>query len=656
MSAFPALASPFKIGSVTLKNRFCMAPMGGLTHYLPDGSFKPEAIEYYIARAKGGFALIFTGAMGTDAKVDPYDALGTIVGKNPGAFKTAAMEMNGRAESYGCHMFGQISMGLGRNYAGLYSVSKNPVWGTTDVMSPELTKEQIKQKVEQMVEAAKIVQESGFSGCEVHAIHWGYLLDQFAMSLTNHREDEYGGSLENRMRVCKEIVEGIKQTCGDKFPVSIRFGLKTFIKNWNEASLDGSEEAGRTIEEGVKIAKLLEGYGYDALSTDVGTYDSFYYACPPMYMPKGFFNSFAAQAKEAVSIPILAAGRMNDWELDEKGIEEGMFDAIVLARPALADPDLPNKILSGHPEEVRPCLACNQGCLLHLFTGEQPSCAVNPTAQREVRWALKPAVDKKKVVIVGGGAAGMEAARVLGLRGHEVDLYEKSGELGGMLIPSGNHDFKQEVHLLNDWYRLQLDKLPVNVHLNTEVTPEEINNMDADVVILAVGSSPVRFDLPGMDDPMVKDALEVLANPDEVGDSVIVLGGGLTGCELALDFAQHGKDVTIVEALLDILSSGGPQPVPNVQMLRDLLAKHEVKILTDARLAKVEDGKAVVKTADGEKDIAADTLVVAVGFRPVKSMRDEIAEGPVIFEIGDAQEVATILHAIWQGYEVGNNI
>lgn len=656
MTSFPALASPFKIGSVTLKNRFCMAPMGGTVIYEPDGSYTHEAIEYYVTRAKGGFALLFTGAMGTDASVEPYEALGTTITKNPAAFKVRAAELNDRVRAYGAHMFGQISMGLGRNYPGLYSPSANPVWGQTEMLSPELTKDQIKSKVADMVKAASIVKDSGFSGCEIHAIHWGYLLDQFAMSLTNRREDEYGGSLENRMRVCREIVEGIKQTCGDSFPVSIRFGLKTFIKKWNEATLDGSEEAGRTIEEGVRIAKMLEEYGYDALSTDVGTYDSFYYACPPMYMPKGFFNEFAAQASAAVSIPVLAAGRMNDWELDEEGVEKGMFAAVVLARPALADPDLPNKILSGHPEEVRPCLACNMGCLLHLFTGEQPSCAVNPTAQREVRWALKPLKDKKHVVVVGGGVAGMEAARTLASRGHEVDLYEKGGELGGMLIPSSRHAFKKDVELLNDWYKLQLDKLPVNVHLNTELSPEDIDKLDADAVILAVGSSPVHFDLPGIDNPMVKGCLDVLEDPSVVGDRVVVLGGGLTGCELALDYAQDGKDVTIVEALPDILSTGGPQPAPNEQMLRDLLTSHGVKIMSGSKLEKVEDGAVTVAAPNGETTIEADTLVLAAGFRPNESMRTKIGEGPIIYEIGDAEHVATILHAIWQGYEIANNL
>ena len=656
MTTFPALASPFKIGNVTLKNRFCMAPMGGTTHYDPDGAFKPEAIEYLIARAKGGFALIFTGAMGTDDEVDPYDALGTIVGRNPAAFKVAAAELTQRAAAYDCHMFGQISMGLGRNYPGLYSSSENPVYGNGDIKSPALSTDQVKKKIEKMVGAAQIIKDSGFSGVEIHAIHWGYLLDQFAMSLTNHREDEYGGSLENRLRVCKEILEGIRQTCGDTFPVSIRFGLKTFIRDWNTATLDGSEEAGRTIEEGIRIAKLLEEYGYDALSTDVGTYDSFYYACPPMYMPKGFFNTFAEQAKKAVSIPILAAGRMNDWALDEEGIEKGMFDAVVLARPALADPDLPNKIISGHPEEVRPCLACNMGCLLHLFTGEQPSCAVNPTAQREVRFALKPVTQKKKVVVVGGGVAGMEAARTLATRGHEVELYEKNGELGGMLIPSSKHPFKKEVELLNDWYKLQLEKLPVKVHLNTEVDPEKIDELHADAVILAVGAVPVHFDLPGIDNPMVKGALDVLEDPSLAGETVIVLGGGLTGSELALDYAQQGKNVTIVEALPDILSSGGPNPIPNEQMLRDLLGHHNVKIMGSTKLKSVEDGKVTVEGPDGEETLEADTLVLAAGFRPAESMREKISAGPVIYEIGDADHVATILHAIWQGYELGNNL
>ncbi len=271
----------------------------------------------------------------------------------------------------------------------------------------------------------------------------------------------------------------------------MRLGLKTFVKGFEQASLTGEEEIGRTLEEGVEIAKLLESYGYDCLNVDTGIYDSFYYACPPMYMPKGYLVELAAKAKEAVNIPILAGGRMNEADIAENAIQDGKIDAVVLGRAALADPEYPNKVLTGHTEKIRPCIACNQGCITRLQQGKQPTCAVNPVAMREVRYALRPCVQPKKVVVVGGGVAGMEAARTAAMRGHKVFLYEKNGSLGGNLIPGGSHSFKKEVRELNAWYQNELKALPVEIHTGETVTSEQLRNMDADVIILATGSVPV---------------------------------------------------------------------------------------------------------------------------------------------------------------------
>ncbi|MCI8616646.1 MAG: FAD-dependent oxidoreductase, partial [Lachnospiraceae bacterium] len=384
-----------------------------------------------------------------------------------------------------------ITMGLGRNYPNLPAPSSVHVFRHPGEVSPELSRDQIKSKIESIVKASKIAKDSGFSGVEVHSIHWGYLLDQFALSMMNHRTDEYGGRLENRLRAAKEILEGIKQECGSDFPVSMRLGLKTFVKGFEQASLTGEEEIGRTLEEGIEIAKLLESYGYDCLNVDTGIYDSFYYACPPMYMPKGYLVELAAKAKEAVNIPILAGGRMNEADIAENAIRHGKIDAVVLGRAALADPEYPNKVLTGHTEKIRPCIACNQGCITRLQQGKQPTCAVNPAAMREVRYALRPCVQPKKVVVVGGGVAGMEAARTAAMRGHKVSLYEKNESLGGNLIPVGSHSFKKEVRELNAWYQNELKALPVEIHTGEVVTAGQLRNLDADVIILAAGSVPI---------------------------------------------------------------------------------------------------------------------------------------------------------------------
>ena len=657
MQNYEYLGKPLQIGGLTIRNRFCMAPIGGGQHHLPGGGLKDGTIQYLIERAKGGFGLIFTGAIAADGTVDPYTGVGPTILQNPDAFKMTATELNERAGAYGTKIFAQITMGLGRNYPNLPAPSSVHVFRRPGEVSPELTRDQIQSKIESVVKASKIAKDSGFSGVEVHSIHWGYLLDQFALSMMNHRTDEYGGSLENRLRAAKEILEGIKQECGSDFPVSMRLGLKTFVKGFEQASLTGEEEIGRTLEEGIEIAKLLESYGYDCLNVDTGIYDSFYYACPPMYMPKGYLVELAAKAKEAVNIPILAGGRMNEADIAERAIRDGKIDAVVLGRAALADPEYPNKVLTGHTKKIRPCIACNQGCITRLQQGKQPTCAVNPAAMREVRYALRPCVQPKKVVVVGGGVAGMEAARTAAMRGHKVSLYEKNESLGGNLIPGGSHNFKKEVRELNAWYQNELKVLPVEIHTGEAVTAGQLCNMDADVIIVAAGSVPVTPKVPGIDDKKVIGCMEAFAHPEKVGQKVMVIGGGLVGCEMALEYAQDGKEVTVVEALPKILSAGIPSPIPNGQMIPDLFEHHHVVVLENHRLSAVEDGRVILESDGQKKAFDADSVVIAVGFRPVPSMAQELKGcGAAVYEIGDGQKVSTILHAVWDGYEVGNNI
>lgn len=651
------LGKPLQIGKLTVKNRFCMAPIGGGQHHLPGGGLKDETIQYLVERAKGGFGLIVTGAIAADCTVDPYTGIGPAILQNPDAFKMTASELNERAGAYGTKIFAQITMGLGRNYPNLPAPSSVHVYLHPGEVSPELTRDQIKSKIESMVKAAKIAKDSGFAGIEVHSIHWGYLLDQFALSMMNHRTDEYGGSLENRLRAAREILEGIKQECGGDYPVSMRLGLKTFVKDFEKATLTGEEEAGRTIEEGVEIAKLLESYGYDCLNVDTGIYDSFYYACPPMYMPKGYAVELAAKAKAAVSIPILLGGRMNDPDIGEAAIRDEKIDAVVLGRPALADPEYPNKVLTGHTEKIRPCIACNQGCITRLQRGKQPTCAVNPTAMREIRFALKPCMRPKKVVIVGGGAAGMEAARTAALRGHQVTLIEKNAELGGCMIQAGSHSFKKEVADLNRWYQQELKGLSVDIHTGTEATPDMVKALAADVVILSTGYVPVMPKVPGIENPMAIECMDAYAHPEKIGQNVVVVGGGLVGCEMALGYAMEGKQVTAVEALDTLMTAGEEAPpIPNGQMIPDLFDHYGVKVLTRHKLTAVGDGTVTLASEEGEKTILADTAVIAVGFRPAPSMAVELMDsGAVVYEI-TGQNIGTILRAIWSGYELGNNI
>ena len=658
MNRYDVFNQPYRIGGVEIKNRFAVVPMtmGALT-YDEQGGFSDNFIHYLELRAKGGFGLIIPGAATTDRSVDPYAALGPNVIENA-HWQERAKVLTETIHNAGAKIFCQITMGLGRNYPGLPGPSENPVWRNPDMKSPALTVEQIHSKIADMIEAATVAQACGYDGVEIHAMHWGYLLDQMAMSFYNRREDEYGGSLENRLRCAREIVEGIHDKCGRDFPVGMRLGLKTYIRDYDKATLTGEGEVGRTLEEGVEISRLLEKYGYDYLNTDTGTYDSFYYACPPMYNPQGFMIPLAAAAKKAVSIPVMAGGRMQDYDLAAAAIEAGEIDAVGLGRPSLADPDYPNKVISGRVEDIRPCIGCNMGCFRRCVeTGEPVSCAVNPQAARELVVGLKPGEGNKKVAVIGGGVAGMEAARTSALRGYAVTLFEKGDHLGGHIVEAGAHDFKKEIARLNAWYKRELDRLGVKVELNHEPCINCVKKQSPDAVILATGTTPAMPPIPGLEKAVT--SLDAINQPEKLGKTVVIIGGGLVGCEIALDAANRGKDVTVVEALDDIMAAGGAgAPYPNKQMIGDLFESKNVTVLTGTKLSEVTDEGAVVTAPDGDSRLLkADTVVSAMGFKPAANLKDDLAALNVpVCEVGDATGAGTIMKAIWDAYDAANSL
>ena len=658
MSKYDVLAQPYKICNVEIKNRFAVIPMtmGGLS-YDEEGGFSDNLINYFELRAKGGFGLIIPGAAATDYHVDPYSALGPNVNTNK-HWQERAKVLTETVHKHGTKIFCQLTMGLGRNYPGLPGPSENPVWRNPNEKCPVLTREQIKQKIADMIEGAVVAKECGYDGVEMHAMHWGYLLDQIGMAFFNRRDDEYGGSLENRLRAAKELVEGIHEKCGRDFPVGMRLGLKTYIKDFDKATLTGEEEVGRTLEEGVEIAKLLESYGYDFLDVDTGTYDAFYYACPPMYNPQGFMIPLAAKAKAVTNIPIIAGGRMQDYDLAAEAVEKGEIDAVGLGRPSLADPDYPNKVIAGEVEKIRPCIGCNMGCFRRCVeTGEPVSCAVNPQAARELVMGLKPGNGEKKVVVVGGGIAGMEAARTSALRGYKVTLFEKSDHLGGHVVEAGAHSFKSEIAKLNKWYQNELKDLGVDVKLNHEPCINCIKKQEPDAIILATGTDVSMPPIPGLDKTIT--SLDAIDHPEKLGNKVVIVGGGLVGCEIALDEANHGKDVTVIEALDDIMAAGGAgAPYPNKQMICDLFENKGVKVYTSTKLVEVTDSGIVAEKADGTRvNFEADSVVSALGFRPTPNLKEEWSElGVPMCEVGDATGAATIMKAIWEAYEAANNI
>ena len=591
------LFTPVKIGSVTLKNRFALAPMGPLGLADAEGGFNQRGIDYYTERAKGGTGLIITGVTFSDCEVEtqsmPNCPNSTY---NPVHFIRTSKEMTERVHAYGSKIFLMMSAGFGRvtiptNLGEFPPVAPSAIphrW--LDKICRPLTKEEIHSIIKSFGDGAYHAKRGGFDGVEIHAVHEGYLLDQFAISMFNQRTDEYGGSLENRLRFAREVVEEIKSRCGQDFPVVLRFSLKSMIKDWREGALPGEifEEKGRDIEEGLETAKLLVQYGYDALDTDVGTYDAWWWNHPPMYQKKGLFRPYCKMVKEAVAVPVLCAGRMDNPEMASEAVEAGECDIVSLGRPLLADPDYVNKLRAGKWEQIRPCISCQEGCMGRVQEFSMINCAVNPQAARERVTAYEPILKSRRVMVVGGGAAGCEAARVLAVRGHKPELFEKGDRLGGNLIPGGAPDFKEDDLALAHWYEVQLQNLKVPVHFHACVDREMVLAGNYDAVIIATGSGPKVFSLG--DDERVYPAAQVLTGEKDCGDTTVVIGGGLVGCETALWLAEQGMNVTLVEALDRLMAVNGPLCHANKDMLERLLPYHGVKAITSARVTGYRGG------------------------------------------------------------------
>lgn len=374
-----------------------------------------------------------------------------------------------------------------------------------------------------------------------------------------------------------------------------------------------------------------------------------------MYQEKGLYIPYAKIIKDVVDVPIICAGRMDNPDLALGAVNDGACDMISLGRPLLADENYVNKLRAGKLADIRPCLSCQEGCMGRIQEYSALNCAVNPTACREKETALTPALKSKKVLIVGGGVAGCEAARVLALRGHKPVIYEKAGRLGGNLIPGGAPDFKEDDHALVAWYENALKELNVEINLNTEVTAETVKDSSADALIIATGSKPKMFNL-GYNNNVYPAADILLKNVDP-GKNVVIIGGGLVGCELAIWLARDGKKVTLVEVQNKLLAVNGPLCHANSEMLERLVPFSGVEVLTSSKVVKNTENGVIVDVNGNEKEIEADSVVLAVGYSSENSLYDEFKyELSDIHLIGDARRVSNIMYAIWDAYEVASNI
>ncbi|MDD3225006.1 MAG: FAD-dependent oxidoreductase [Clostridium sp.] len=657
---YSKLFEPLKISNCTIKNRYVMAPMGPGGLCDAEGAWNQRGIQYYVERAKGGTGLIITGVSFVENKVEnhpmPTMCCPTY---NPVHFTRMSREMTERVHAYNSKIFLQLSAGFGRvtiptNLGDIAPIAPSPIqhrW--LDVTCREITVDEIKYIVKKFGESAAIGKRAGFDGIEIHAVHEGYLLDQFAMSLFNKRTDEYGGSLKNRLRFAIEILKEIKKTCGEDYPVILRYSLKSFIKKLRVGALPNEkfEEKGRDIEEGIEAIKILEEAGYDAFDVDAGTYDSWYWNHPPMYQKKGLYLPFAKICKDSVKVPIITAGRMDNPDLADKAVKEGLTDFISLGRPMLADPDIVNKIKVNDTKSIRPCLSCQEGCMGRLQEYCALGCAVNPACCRENDMRITKAETSKTIAIVGGGVAGCEAARVLSKRGHKVTLFEKSLKLGGNLLPGGAPDFKEDDRALVAWYENELKKLKVTIKYNTDVDKDMLKKLNADAVIIATGSTPKIFSLGN--NSLVSTAEQILMGKKDPGKKTVVIGGGLVGCETALMLAKKGSDVTIVEALPDILYNNGPTCSANSQMLRDLIPFNGISVLANSKVLEATD-KSVIVEKDGEKkEIPVDSIILSVGYNSDNNLYESIKDDlDNVYLLGDAKKVSNIMYSIWDAFEL----
>lgn len=662
MNKYGKLFERTSIGKVELKNRMSMAPMGPVGYADAFGAFSQRLQDYYVERAKYGIGLIITGICSVDLSLEQIPKGGIpSPTQTPLAFIHAANQMNDRIHAYGAKTFIQLTGGLGRSaipgFAGNYiAPSEQENRFDPRIIHREMTKEEIQLLIKKFIESAVISKRSGFDGVEIHAVHEGYLLDQFAISFFNRRTDEYGGSLENRLRLATDIVKGIKAACGKDYPVSLRYSLKSFMKGLRQGALPGEEfvEVGKDIDEGIEAAKILVEAGYDALNVDAGTYDSWYWNHPPMYFEEGMYWEFGKLLKENVDVPIILAGRMENPDLAVSAIGE-CCDIVSYGRQLLTDPQYPEKVRTGRLDEIRPCLGCHEGCLGHISKGPV-SCAVNPACGREEIYGITPAIKKKSILVIGGGVAGMEVARVCAERGHKVTLCEKSTRLGGNLVPGGVPEFKRYVRALVRWYERQLELLGVAVKLGKEISAKDAAEMKPDIIVTATGSSPIPFKVEGGME--VIPASDVLLGKAAAGKEIVIIGGGLVGCETALWLAQQGKKVTVVEILPYIL--GGPHgdlPHMNHFMLEDLLAFHNVNIMTATKVISTDAKGVFVSYEAGETHIEADTVISAVGYRPEDRLYRELEASDVpVYNIGDSRKVHNIMYSIWDAYELARGL
>ena len=625
------LFTPFDLAGLRLKNRLIMAPMG--TCLDEGGHITDATIAYYRRRAEGGVGtitvegvLVSADTEGPEPKISGPEYL-------PGLRRLVEA-----LRSYDLTVGVQL-MHPGRQVVHGPTVAPSPVPLNSHAPIPhELTEPEIADIVEDYAKAADLAREAGFDFVEVHGAH-GYLPSNFLSPLDNRRSDSYGGSLENRARFSLEVARAIIATVGPEMPLV-----------WRINGDDGMP-GGLTIDETVEVSQWLEEAGVAAISVSAGTWHTLHVTLAPMFVPRGHMVEYAAAVKRAVNVPVIAVGRLDDPELAAKVVADGDADLVLLGRALIAEPDWPVKVEEGRFNELRPCIACN-ACVDLVGRGERARCSVNPEAGRELEWQVVPTAESRRVMVIGSGPAGMEAARIARIRGHDVSIWERAEQLGGKLEVAGLAPSKREVLRFRDHQSNRLAELGVDIHLNSEVTPEVVTAEAPDVVIVAIGAEPIVPPIPGIGASMVHDAQQLLRGDVSVapGERVVVIGGSATGCETAEHLTGEGAEVTIIEMRPGV--GFGIEAITRRHLIREL-KRSGVQMLTGAKVIMIEDDH-VLYEADGEtRSVPADRVALALGFRPAGNALAEQIEAPQVLILGDASRPADFVSAINAGADAG---
>ena len=685
-SALEPLFTPWKIGNLEIKNRIVLTSMGGtdLFGWMEKNHFDKAGADFILEVAQNNAGLVLPGCQPV------YNPMfGQWLYKNKKMYQDLAKWMP-LLHKTGAKLFVQLTAGFGRSFTissmmeTLYtnkalrvlskpvmdldkitaSASPSPNRWSDKVPSRALTVPEIHEYVRAFGKTAALLKEAGVDGVEIHAVHEGYLLDQFTLKYVNKRTDEYGGSFENRYRFAAEIVQEIKKTCGKDFPVSMRYSVISKTRGFRQGALPGEDyrEVGRDFEESKKAAKYLQNVGVDMLNCDNGTYDAWYWAHPPIYMPENCNLSDVENLRKYVDIPVVCAGRL-DPKVAARSVAEGKIDGAGFARQFLADPKWVTKLIHDREKDIRPCILCHNGCFNMCHYKGVPNdqelsdslhlarCAVNAETMQKDKHFIKRTKHPKRVIIIGGGIGGMEAARVLKLRGHDPVIFEKESELGGTFIAASAESYKGKLRDLLKWYRRQMKELGIEVHLNKEI--KDVSRFGKSDIIIATGAKPrVLTGIPGHE--LMIEACEFLRGK-EVGDKVAVVGGGLTGCEIAYELALMGKNPVIVEMKDDLISQKGVC-LANSSYLREWFDLYRVPVYLNTTLKEVwEDCIVCLDSKGKEFTIECDSVISSAGYIPNPLVKENDRESNMDY-IGDCKKVGNLRTVIWRAYEVAMRI